>query len=91
MGAKACLGTSGCDHPFDTVPYRVIKTGNITLRRVRIILFPVEKRQVGNIKSVFLCSSASCTMGTGYLPGVKRPGRGVDHTPPSRAEVKERV
>jgi len=30
-------------------------------------------------------------MGTGYFPGVKRPGCGVDHTPPSRAEVKERV
>jgi hypothetical protein len=28
-------------------------------------------------------------MGTGSFPGVKRPGRGVDH-PPS-AEVKERV
>jgi len=25
------------------------------------------------------------------LPGVKRPGRGVDHTPPSRVEDKERV
>ena len=25
------------------------------------------------------------------FPGVKRPGRGVDHPPPSRAEVKERV
>ena len=35
--------------------------------------------------------SASYTMGTGSLPGVKRPGRGVDHPPPSRAEVKERV
>ena len=34
---------------------------------------------------------ASCTMGTGYLPGVKRPGRGVDHISPSSAEVKERV
>jgi hypothetical protein len=34
---------------------------------------------------------ASCTMGTGSFPGVKRPGRGVDHTPPSSAEVKERV
>jgi hypothetical protein len=22
---------------------------------------------------------ATCTMGTGYFPGVKRPGRGVDH------------
>jgi hypothetical protein len=30
-------------------------------------------------------------MGTGSLPGVKRPGRGVDHPPASSAEVKERV
>jgi len=30
-------------------------------------------------------------MGTVSFPGVKRPGRGVDHPPPSSAEVKERV
>jgi len=30
-------------------------------------------------------------MGTDSLPGVKRPGRGVDYPPPSSAEVKERV
>ena len=36
--------------------------------------------------------SASYTMGTGSLSrGVKRPGHGVDHPPPSSAEVKERV
>jgi len=34
---------------------------------------------------------ASCTTGTGSFPGVKPSGRGVDHPPPSRAEVKERV
>jgi hypothetical protein len=36
---------------------------------------------------------ASCTRVPGLFPGggVKRPGRGVDHTLPSRAEVKERV
>jgi hypothetical protein len=34
---------------------------------------------------------ASYTMGTGSFPGVKRPGRGVDHPPPSSAEVKEKV
>jgi hypothetical protein len=28
---------------------------------------------------------ASCTMGTGSFPGVKRPGRGADHPPPSSA------
>jgi len=30
-------------------------------------------------------------MGTGSFRGVKRPGRGVNHPPPSSAEVKERV
>jgi hypothetical protein len=33
----------------------------------------------------------SCTMGTGYLSGLKRPVLGFDHPPPSTAEVKERV
>ena len=33
----------------------------------------------------------SCTMSTGSFPGVKRPGRGVDHPLPSRAEVEGRV
>jgi hypothetical protein len=26
-------------------------------------------------------------MGTGSFPGIKRPGRGSDHSPPPRAEV----
>ena len=34
---------------------------------------------------------ASYTMGTWSFPGVKRPGRGVDHPFPSSTEVKERV
>jgi len=34
---------------------------------------------------------ASYTIGTGSFPWVKRPGRGVDHPHPSRAQVKERV
>jgi hypothetical protein len=34
---------------------------------------------------------ASYTMRTGSFPGVKLLGRGVDHTSPSSAEVKERV
>jgi hypothetical protein len=34
---------------------------------------------------------ALCTMSTGSFSGVKWPGRGVDHPPPSSAEVKERV
>ena len=35
--------------------------------------------------------TASCTMGTGSSPGLKRPVRGVDHPPSSRAEVEGRV
>jgi hypothetical protein len=33
--------------------------------------------------------SASCTMGTGSFPGLKRPGRVADDPPPSSAEVKK--
>ena len=35
--------------------------------------------------------AASIAMGTGYFPGVKWPGRGVEHPPPPSVEVKERV
>jgi hypothetical protein len=31
---------------------------------------------------------ASCTMGTGSFPEVKRPGRGADHLPRPNAEVE---
>jgi hypothetical protein len=31
---------------------------------------------------------ASCTVGTGSFPGVKRPGRDADHPPSSSAEVE---
>ena len=34
---------------------------------------------------------ASYAMGTGSFLGVKRSGRGVNHPPPSSAEIKERV
>ena len=34
---------------------------------------------------------ASCTMGTRSLPGVKQPGRGADHPPPSKCRGQERV
>jgi hypothetical protein len=32
---------------------------------------------------------ASYTMGTGSFQGLKRPGRGADHPPPSAAEVRQ--
>jgi hypothetical protein len=41
------------------------------------------------IKSLYYKST--WTMGTGSFTGVKRPGRCVDHQPPSSAEVKESV
>ena len=34
---------------------------------------------------------ASYTVGTGSFLAVKQPGHGVNHPPPSSAEVKERV
>ena len=34
---------------------------------------------------------ASCTMGAGSFPGVKRPGRGADHPPSSKSRGHERV
>ena len=34
---------------------------------------------------------ASYTMGIASFPGVKRPGRSTDHSPPSSAEIKERA
>ena len=34
---------------------------------------------------------SSCTMGTGSFPGVRRPGRGADHPPPSKCRGQERV
>ena len=34
---------------------------------------------------------ASSTMDTGSFPGVKQPGHGIDHAPPSSVEVKERI
>jgi hypothetical protein len=34
---------------------------------------------------------SSSTIGTGSFPGVKRPGRGIDHPSPFSTEVKDRV
>jgi hypothetical protein len=52
---------------------------------------PVEARFSAPVQTGPRAYPASCTMGTGSFPGIKRPGRGVDHPPPSSAEVKERV
>jgi hypothetical protein len=34
-----------------------------------------------SLTSILVAHSASCTMGTGSFPGVKRPRRGADHPP----------
>jgi hypothetical protein len=52
---------------------------------------PVKARFFAPVQTGPGAHPTSCTIGTGTFPGVKRPGRGVDHPPPSIADVKERV
>ena len=52
---------------------------------------PVEERFSPPVQTGPGAHPASHTMGTESFQVVKRPGRGVDHPLPSRAEVKERV
>ena len=44
---------------------------------------PVRARFSAPIQTGSEAHPASCTMGTESFPGVKRPGRGADHLPPS--------
>jgi hypothetical protein len=50
---------------------------------------PVGARFSAHVQTVREAHPASCTMGTGSFPGVKRPGRGADQPPPSSAEVRK--
>ena len=52
---------------------------------------PVRSKFPASIQIGSKAHPASYTISTGSFPGVKRPGCGVDHLPPSSAEVKERV
>jgi hypothetical protein len=52
---------------------------------------PVGARFSAPVRTCAGAHPSSYTMGTGSFPRVKRPGRGVDHRPPSSAEVKERL
>jgi hypothetical protein len=49
---------------------------------------PVGAGFFAHFKTGHEAHPASCTMSTGYSPGVKRPGRGADHPPPPSAEVE---
>jgi hypothetical protein len=48
---------------------------------------PVGARFFSHIQTGPRTHPVSFTMATGSFPGVKRPGRGADHQPPSSAEV----
>ena len=52
---------------------------------------PVGGRYSPPIQTIPGAHTDSYTIGTGSFPEVKRPGRGIEHPPPSSAEVKERV
>ena len=52
---------------------------------------PVEERFSAPAHTGPGVHPASCTMGIGPFPGVKRPGRGADHPPPSKRRGHERV
>jgi hypothetical protein len=52
---------------------------------------PVRAKFSALVQTCSEAHPASHTMGTGAFLGVKRPGRGVEHPPPSSAEVKERI
>jgi len=53
--------------------------------------FPVGERFSAPVRTGPGAQPASYTKGTGSFLGEKRSGRGVDHLPPSSAEVKESV
>jgi hypothetical protein len=50
---------------------------------------PVGARFSASVQTGPKAHPASCTMGTGSFPGVKRPRRDADLSLPSRAEVKK--
>ena len=52
---------------------------------------PVEARFSAPVQTGPGAHPASYTMGVGSFPGAKRPGRGVNHPPPSSTEIKETV
>jgi hypothetical protein len=51
----------------------------------------VEARFFALVQTGCGVQPASCPMGSGSLPGVKRPGHRPNHPPPCSVEVKERV
>jgi hypothetical protein len=52
---------------------------------------PLEARLFALVSNSPEADPTSCTVGTGFLPGLKRLGSCVDQPSPSSAEVIERV
>jgi len=52
---------------------------------------PVGARSSASVQTSPGAHPASCTMGTGYFPGVNGSERGAEHAPPPSTEVKERI
>jgi hypothetical protein len=65
-----------CEH------YQFIKNNSVTFGSKTVWLY--VQTDPGTHRAAY-------TMATCSFPGIKRPGRGVSHPPPSSADVKERV
>ena len=52
---------------------------------------PVGARFSAPVQTCPGADPATCTMGNGSFPGVKRPERGADHPPPSKCRGHERL
>jgi hypothetical protein len=63
-----------------TKKVKKVKTVNYGTKKKKKI--PVGARFFAHVQTGPGVHPASCTMGTGKYPGVKRPGRGADHPPP---------
>ena len=82
---------SKVDGNFSRVPEMLSGPGIATALRAGRSgdLIPVEARFSASVQTGPGAHPASCTMGTGSLPRVKRPGRGVDHPPHLAPRFKE--
>jgi hypothetical protein len=60
---------------------------DLTNKRIFFVITKISARFFAHVRTGPGAHPASCTMGTGSFPGIKRPGRGADHPPPPSVEV----
>ena len=84
---------AGRDHTDTLKMFGYVRLPQGPSGRVRKISPPpgFNPRTVQPVTSRYTGCPASCTMGTGSFPGVKRPGRSAGHPPPSKCRGQERV